>query len=102
MQNPKSGSPLICVISIQFLLQMPYYTSSLCYQYQPPASPGHYYSEEEQRGVSPPLEVSEGEDEYEDPRHSSFRKDHSESTENDLLTANPNVLKGILMIEINW
>ncbi|XP_034442938.1 transcription factor PU.1a [Hippoglossus hippoglossus] len=57
--------------------QIPYYTSSLCYQYQPSASPGHYYSEEEQRGVSPPLEVSEGEDEYEDHSHSSFRKDHN-------------------------
>ncbi|GAA6221474.1 transcription factor PU.1-like [Lates japonicus] len=55
--------------------QIPYYTPSLCYQYQPSASPGHYYSEEEQRGISPPLEVSEGEDEFEDHNHSSFRKD---------------------------
>ncbi|XP_069384278.1 transcription factor PU.1a isoform X2 [Paralichthys olivaceus] len=57
--------------------QIPYYTPSLCYQYQPSASPGHYYSEEEQRGVSPLLEVSEGEDEYEDHNRSSFRKDNS-------------------------
>ncbi|XP_026166868.1 transcription factor PU.1a [Mastacembelus armatus] len=54
--------------------QIPYYTPSLCYQYQPPASPGHYYSEEEHRGISPPLEVSEGEDEFQHS-HSSFRKD---------------------------
>lgn len=53
--------------------QIPYYTSSLCYQYQPSASPGHYYSEEEHRQISPPFEVSDGEDEFED--HSSFRKD---------------------------
>lgn len=52
--------------------QIPYYTPSLCYQYQPSASPGHYYSEEEQRGISPPLEVSDGE-ELEDHNH-SFRK----------------------------
>ncbi|XP_042352316.1 transcription factor PU.1a isoform X2 [Plectropomus leopardus] len=57
--------------------QIPYYTPSPLYQYQPTASPGHYYSEEEQRGISPPLEVSEGEDEYEDHSHSSFRKDTS-------------------------
>ncbi|XP_069564312.1 transcription factor PU.1a [Brachyistius frenatus] len=53
--------------------QIPYYTQSLCYQY--PLSPGHYYSEEDQQGISPPLEVSEGEDEFEDHNHSSFRKD---------------------------
>ncbi|XP_034736036.1 transcription factor PU.1a [Etheostoma cragini] len=56
--------------------QIPHYNPSLCYQYQPSASPGHYYSEEEQRGISPPLEVSEGEDEL-DHNHSSFRKDNS-------------------------
>lgn len=55
--------------------QIPYYTQSLCYQYQPSASPGNCNSEEDQRGISPPLEVSEGEDEYDDHRHSSFRKD---------------------------
>nr|XP_020479754.1 transcription factor PU.1-like isoform X2 [Monopterus albus] len=54
--------------------QIPYYTPSLCYQYQPATSPGHYYSEEEQRVISPPLEVSEGEDEC-DHNHFSFRKD---------------------------
>nr|XP_020479763.1 transcription factor PU.1-like isoform X3 [Monopterus albus] len=53
---------------------IPYYTPSLCYQYQPATSPGHYYSEEEQRVISPPLEVSEGEDEC-DHNHFSFRKD---------------------------
>uniref|UniRef100_A0A3Q0RXZ8 Spi-1 proto-onco n=1 Tax=Amphilophus citrinellus TaxID=61819 RepID=A0A3Q0RXZ8_AMPCI len=52
--------------------QIPYYTSSLCYQYPPSASPGQYYSEEDQRGISPPLEVSEGEDEYEE--HPSGKK----------------------------
>ncbi|KAL7403335.1 hypothetical protein ABVT39_027862 [Epinephelus coioides] len=57
--------------------QIPYYTPSSCYQYQPSASPGHYYSEEEQRGISPPFEVSEGEDEFEVHSHSSFRKDTS-------------------------
>uniref|UniRef100_A0AAQ4RPC3 ETS domain-containing protein n=3 Tax=Gasterosteus aculeatus TaxID=69293 RepID=A0AAQ4RPC3_GASAC len=56
--------------------QIPYYTPSLCYPYQPPASPGHYYSEEEQRGISHPLEVSDGE-EFEDHNHPSFRKDIS-------------------------
>lgn len=55
--------------------QIPYYTSSLCYQYQPSASPGHYYSAEEQKEISPLLEVSEGEDEFEDYKRSSFRKD---------------------------
>ncbi|KAF7663253.1 hypothetical protein LDENG_00215560 [Lucifuga dentata] len=57
--------------------QIPYYTSNLCYQYHMSASPIHYHSEEEQRGISPPLEVSEGEDEFEDHNHSSFRKDTS-------------------------
>ncbi|XP_059191566.1 transcription factor PU.1a [Centropristis striata] len=57
--------------------QIPYYTQTLCYQYQPSASPGHYYSEEEQRGISPPLEVSEGEDELEDHNRLSFRRDTS-------------------------
>ncbi|XP_074488801.1 transcription factor PU.1a isoform X1 [Sebastes fasciatus] len=57
--------------------QIPYYNPSLCYQYQASASPRHYYSEEEQRGISPPLEVSEGEDELDDHNHSSFRKDTS-------------------------
>ncbi|XP_005450898.1 transcription factor PU.1a isoform X2 [Oreochromis niloticus] len=55
--------------------QIPYYTSPLCYQYPPSASPGQYYSEEDQRGISPPLEVSEGEDEYEGHNPSSFRRD---------------------------
>ncbi|XP_028285859.1 transcription factor PU.1-like [Parambassis ranga] len=54
--------------------QIPYCTPSLCYQYPPPASPVQYYSEEDRQGVSPPLEVSEGEDEFEE-HHSSFRKD---------------------------
>lgn len=55
--------------------QIQYYTPSLSYQYQPSASPGHFYSEGEQRGISPELEVSEGEDEFKDHNHSSFRKD---------------------------
>ncbi|XP_011605956.1 transcription factor PU.1a isoform X2 [Takifugu rubripes] len=44
-------------------------------QYQPFNSPRHYYSEQEQRGPSPPLEVSDGDDDYEGHKHSSFRKD---------------------------
>lgn len=55
--------------------QIPYYAPSLYYQYPPPASPGHYYSEEDHRLVSPPLEVSEGEDDFEEHSHSSLRKD---------------------------
>lgn len=79
----------------KFVLQIPYYTPALCYQYRPSTSPAHYYSEEEQRGISPPLEVSEGEEEFEDHSRSFFRKDSSESIANSLLTPNPNVLKGI-------
>ncbi|XP_037538903.1 transcription factor PU.1a [Nematolebias whitei] len=56
--------------------QIPYYTPSLCYQYPPSASPGRYYSEEEQRPVSHPLQVSEGEDELDDYSY-SFKKDTS-------------------------
>ncbi|XP_056906831.1 transcription factor PU.1a isoform X1 [Takifugu flavidus] len=55
--------------------QIPHYSPSLCYQYQPFNSPRHYYSEQEQRGPSPPLEVSDGDDDYEGHKHSSFRKD---------------------------
>ncbi|XP_041853865.1 transcription factor PU.1a isoform X1 [Melanotaenia boesemani] len=57
--------------------QIPHYTPSLCYQYPPSASPGLYYSEEDHRALSPPLEVSEGEDEFEDRNHSSYRRDTS-------------------------
>lgn len=58
--------------------QIPYYGPTLCYQYPPAPSPVHYYSEEEQRGVSPPLEVSEGEDDdYQPHRLSSIRRDTS-------------------------
>lgn len=57
--------------------QIPYYAPSLCFPYQPSASPAHYYSEEEQRGMSPPLEVSEGEDEFEHHNHSTLRRDPS-------------------------
>lgn len=75
-----SSITLLCKLDswhiLKFLLKIPYYAPSLCYQYQPPASPGHYYSEEEQREMSPLLEVSDGEDEFED--HSSYRKDTSE------------------------
>lgn len=49
----------------------------MCYQY-PFASPRHYYPEQEQKGMSPPLEVSDGEDEYDAHKLSSFRKDTSE------------------------
>ncbi|KAM3870570.1 transcription factor PU.1a [Diretmus argenteus] len=52
--------------------QIPYYTPTMCYQYQYSASPVHYCSEEEQRGQSPPLEVSEGEEEFENHKPPSF------------------------------
>ncbi|KAM6937992.1 transcription factor PU.1a [Xenentodon cancila] len=48
---------------------------SLPSQYLPSASPGHYYSEEHQRTISPPLEVSEVEDECEDHHRSSFNRE---------------------------
>lgn len=38
--------------------------------------------------MSPPLEVSDGEDEFEDHKQSSFRKDTSEYNANFLLTSN--------------
>ncbi|XP_075995878.1 transcription factor PU.1a [Genypterus blacodes] len=57
--------------------QIPYYTPALCYQYQASASPTLYRAEEEQRGISPPLEVSEGEDDLQDHNHASFSKDPS-------------------------
>ncbi|XP_068595586.1 transcription factor PU.1a [Brachionichthys hirsutus] len=56
--------------------QIPYYTPSL-YQYQPSAMPDHYYSEVEQRRMSPPLEVSDEEEEFEVDKASSFYKDTS-------------------------
>ncbi|XP_068169866.1 transcription factor PU.1a [Antennarius striatus] len=55
--------------------QMPY-TPSLCHQYQPFALPDHYYKVE-QRGMSPPLEVSDGEEESEDDKSFSFSTDTS-------------------------
>ncbi|XP_019712588.1 transcription factor PU.1a isoform X1 [Hippocampus comes] len=54
---------------------IPNYTSSLYYQYQSPVSSVQYYSEEEQRGVSPPLEVSESEDASEYHNLPSIKKD---------------------------
>lgn len=55
----------LCIGSLPFSAQMPYCTHTLCYQYQPPVSPAQYCSEEEkQSGCSPPLEVSEGEEDY--------------------------------------
>ncbi|KAJ0069162.1 hypothetical protein NL108_003079, partial [Boleophthalmus pectinirostris] len=56
-------------------LDPPLIPLSMSPQYPPAPSPVHYYSEEEQRDVSPPLEVSEGEDEYESHRFSSLRRD---------------------------
>ncbi|XP_061773245.1 transcription factor PU.1a isoform X2 [Nerophis ophidion] len=53
------------------------YTPALYYQYQTSASPAHDYSEEEQRGFSPPLEVSEGEDVSEYHGLSSMKKETS-------------------------
>ncbi|CAB1331843.1 unnamed protein product [Coregonus sp. 'balchen'] len=44
--------------------QMPYYSRTVFYHQQAPVSPSHYCSEEERPGGhSPPLEVSEGEEE---------------------------------------
>ncbi|XP_077372225.1 transcription factor PU.1a [Festucalex cinctus] len=60
---------------LSVLPQIPNYTSSLYYQYQSPVSSVQYYSEEEQRGISPPLEVSEGEDASEYHNLPSIKKD---------------------------
>ncbi|XP_061773244.1 transcription factor PU.1a isoform X1 [Nerophis ophidion] len=57
--------------------QITNYTPALYYQYQTSASPAHDYSEEEQRGFSPPLEVSEGEDVSEYHGLSSMKKETS-------------------------
>ncbi|XP_037109637.1 transcription factor PU.1a [Syngnathus acus] len=57
------------------LPQISNYTSSLYYQYQSPVSSVQYYSEEEKRAVSPPLEVSEGEDASEYHNLPSIKKD---------------------------
>lgn len=97
MQNKKhiAALSLFCVNLTNSLLKIPYYPPTLCYQYQTSVSPGQYYSEEEQRGISPPLEVSDGEDDFEDHNHSSFRKDTSEYFF--LLTLN--VMKVILSLE---
>lgn len=59
-----------------FLPKIPYCGPSLCYQYESSSTPDCYYSEQEHRAVSPPLEVSDGEDESD--KLSSFRKDASE------------------------
>ncbi|XP_042267553.1 transcription factor PU.1a isoform X2 [Thunnus albacares] len=61
--------------SLPLHLDPPLAPLSVSPQYPPSASPPHYYSEGEQRGISPPLEVSEGEDEFEDQSHPSLRKD---------------------------
>ncbi|KAM4618981.1 transcription factor PU.1a isoform 2-T2 [Polymixia lowei] len=55
--------------------QIPYYTHTLCYQYQHSASPVRYCSEVEQRGQSPLLEVSDGEDDFEDHNTLLIRED---------------------------
>lgn len=65
------NAPCVCVLP-----KIPHYSPSVCYQYQPFASPRHYYPEQEQRRMSPPLEVSDGEDDVH--KLSSFRKDTSE------------------------
>lgn len=70
---PLHRDPTLLPLSVS--PQIPYYTSSLCCQYPQPASPGHYYSGEEQKEISPLFEVSDGEDECDDYKHSSFRKD---------------------------
>ncbi|KAF7224244.1 transcription factor PU.1a isoform X2 [Nothobranchius furzeri] len=57
-------------------LEPPLAPLSLPSQYPPSASPARYYSEEDKRAVSPPLQVSEGEDEFDDYNY-SFRKDTS-------------------------
>ncbi|XP_077452176.1 transcription factor PU.1a isoform X2 [Stigmatopora argus] len=61
--------------SLSVLPQIPNYTSPLYYQYQSSVSPAQYFSEGEQRGVSPPLEVSEGEDGTEYHNLPSIKKD---------------------------
>ncbi|XP_054632745.1 transcription factor PU.1a isoform X2 [Dunckerocampus dactyliophorus] len=66
LEQPPSVSP-----------QISNYTPSVYYQYQTSASPAHYYSEEEQRGFSPPLEVSEGEDASEYHSLPSIKKETS-------------------------
>ncbi|MEQ2252927.1 hypothetical protein ILYODFUR_026849, partial [Ilyodon furcidens] len=60
--------------SLHLHLEPPLAPLTLSSQYPPLASPRRYYTEEDQRAVSPPLQVSEGEDEYED-YNCSFRKD---------------------------
>ncbi|XP_017261228.1 transcription factor PU.1a isoform X2 [Kryptolebias marmoratus] len=62
--------------SLHLHLEPPLAPFSLASQYPSSASPGRYYSEEDQRAVSPPLQVSEGEDEL-DTYNYSFRKDSS-------------------------
>lgn len=60
--------------SLHLHLEPPLAPLTLSSQYPPLASPRPYYSEEDQRAVSPPLQVSEGEDDYDD-YNCSFRKD---------------------------
>ncbi|XP_023201042.1 transcription factor PU.1 isoform X2 [Xiphophorus maculatus] len=60
--------------SLHLHLETPLAPLTLSSQYPTLASPRRYYSEEDQRAVSPPLQVSEGEDEYE-VYNCSFRKD---------------------------
>ncbi|XP_028306167.1 transcription factor PU.1a [Gouania willdenowi] len=55
--------------------QIPYFPSTLCYQYPYSASPRRFYAEEDPRDISPPLEVSEVEDEYEHHSHASLQRD---------------------------
>ncbi|XP_013869040.1 transcription factor PU.1a isoform X2 [Austrofundulus limnaeus] len=62
--------------SLHLHLDPPLAPLSLTSQYPASASPGRYYSEEDHRAVSPPLQVSEGEDELDDYSY-SFRKDTS-------------------------
>ncbi|KAM9854046.1 transcription factor PU.1a [Aulostomus maculatus] len=82
--------------------QMPYYPSTLCYQYQSSASPVNYYSEEEQRGVSTPLEVSEAEDEFQDHNPSSSRTDTSNKKKIRLYQFLLDLLRNGEMIESIW
>lgn len=80
--NYSAALSVSCVIlslsAFNVLAKIPHYSPPVCYQYQPFASPRHYYPEHGERGMSPPLEVSDGEDEYDGHNLSSFRKDASE------------------------
>lgn len=90
--------PCVILFSVLNVLQkIPHYSPSVCYQYQTFASPRHYYTEQEERGRSPPLEVSDGEEEYEGHKLSPFRKETSKYSEFGLKTS-PRGLRGFMNV----